>query len=69
MDLILMNLNKSYNVLCLTFHASWTTWKDDGKDYTFDPFFGLLIKEHEKFLDEGKVEVKKHSHLMKDKIR
>jgi hypothetical protein len=63
----LMNLKTPYDVLCLTFHASWTSRKDDGKDYSFDSFCGLLIRAQEKLLDEGKLEVKQQAHLLKGK--
>jgi hypothetical protein len=43
-ELIPMNLNIPYDVFCSTFHASWTSKKYDGKDYTFDSFCGLLIR-------------------------
>jgi len=39
------------------------------KDYYFDSFCGFLIKEHEKFLDAGKIEVKKHAHMINGKGR
>jgi hypothetical protein len=44
--------------------------KDDDKDYSFDSFdsfLGLLIRAQEKWFDEGKLEVKKQSHLLKVK--
>jgi hypothetical protein len=43
-ELILMNLKTPYDVFCLTFCASWASRKEDGKDYTFDSFCGLLIR-------------------------
>lgn len=59
-----------YDVLCSKFCASWTltSRKDDGEDYTFDLFYGLLIKAQEKFIDEGKSTVKKRAHLLKSKV-
>jgi hypothetical protein len=32
--------------------------KDEGKYYSFDSFCGLLIRAHEKFIYEGKLEFK-----------
>ena len=42
--------------------------KEDGKDYSFDFFYGLLIRAYEKLLDEGKLEVKQQANLMKGYI-
>jgi len=66
-ELILMNPKTPYGVLFLTFCASWTSKKEDGKDYIFDILFGFLIRAHEKLLDQGKLKYKKHTHLLKGK--
>jgi len=62
-----MSLRTPYDKLCLTFHASSSSRKEDGMDYTFDSFCGFLIREHEKLLDEGKLEVKKYVCLLKSR--
>jgi len=62
----LINFKTPYDVLFLTFHASWASKKDD-EDYSFDSFHGLLILLHERLCDEGKLEVKQESHLQKGK--
>jgi hypothetical protein len=59
--------NTSYDVLCSTFHTSWSSKLEDGKDYSFDSFYGLLIEAQLKLLDEGKLEVKQQFHLIKGK--
>jgi hypothetical protein len=64
---VLMNLMTPYEVLCWTLCASWVSKKEDNKGYSFNFFYGLLIRAHEKLLDEGKLEVKHHAHLLKGK--
>jgi hypothetical protein len=64
-----MNLKTLYDVLCLTFCASWTSRKDDGKDYTFDSFCGLLIKAQRNFLMKGNLRSSNIAHLLKGKGR
>lgn len=54
-ELILMNLKTPYDVFCSTFRASWASRKEDGKDYSFETFCGLLIRAQERLLDEGKL--------------
>ena len=62
-------LEDTLYVFCLTLCASWAFRKDDGKDYSFDYFYGLLIREQNKLFDEGKHEVKQQSHFLKGKYR
>jgi hypothetical protein len=67
-EFILGNLKAPYDLLCSTFYASWESKKEDGKVYSFDSFCGLLIRAHEKFLDEGKLKIKQQAHLLKPKV-
>jgi hypothetical protein len=43
-ELILMNLKTLHDVLCLTFHASWDSQKEDHKDCSLYSFYGFLIR-------------------------
>ena len=38
------------------------------KYYTFKSFYGLLIKDQEKLLDEGKLAIKQQVHLPREKF-
>ena len=62
-----MNLRKTFDVFSSTFKTNWQTHKEDGKDYTFDAFRGLLINNQHMFLDEGKFGGKLQSHMLKGK--
>jgi hypothetical protein len=67
-EMVSMKLKTPYDALCLTFHASWAFGKEDGTMIdSFDSLCGLLISACEKFLDEGKLEVKRHAHLLNGK--
>ena len=66
-ELIMMNLWTPYSVFYSMFSASWTSRKDEGEDYFCHPFYGLLIRAHEKSLDEGKLEFRQQAHLIKGK--
>lgn len=57
-ELILMNMKTPDDLFLSMFHTSWTSRKYYCKDYCFNSFCGLLIKEHDKLLDEEKLEVK-----------
>jgi hypothetical protein len=50
-----MNLRTPFDVFVSTFHTNWNACKEDGKDYTFEDFCGLLITNHHKLLEEGKL--------------
>jgi hypothetical protein len=50
-----------------TFHTSWKACKEDGKDYTFEVFYGLLINDQHRLLDKGKPGGKHQAHLLKGK--
>ena len=43
--------------------------KQDGKDFTFDTFCDLLMKDQHKFLEEGKLGGKNQAHLLKRKVK
>jgi hypothetical protein len=62
-----MNLKIPFDVFCLTFCANWISKKDDGKDYSFNSFCGLLIRAQKTLFDEGKLGVKQQAHLLKSK--
>ena len=53
-----MILKIPYDVFASKIHDNWTSRKKYGKDYSFDTFCGLLIRENERLFDEGKLEVK-----------
>ena len=57
-ELVLMILGTPYDVLFSIFCANWNSYKDDSKDYNFDSFYDLLIKDQEKSVDEGKLVIK-----------
>jgi hypothetical protein len=42
-ELVLMNLRTPFNMFMSTFCTNWKAHKEDGKDYTFEYFCGLLI--------------------------
>ena len=66
-ELVLMNMRTPYDVLCSSFYTNWGSHKEDGKDYTFDVFCDLLIKDQQKLLDEGRLGGKHQAHLLKSK--
>ena len=45
------------------------SYKQDGKDFTFDIFCDLLIKDQHKFLEEGKLGTKHQAHFLKSNIK
>lgn len=59
-----MNMRTPYDVFYSSFCTNWRPCKEDDKDYTFDVFFDLLIKDEEKFIDEGKLSGKHQSHFL-----
>lgn len=44
-ELVLMNLRTSYNLFCSSFRNNSLSHKEDGKGYSFDVFFDLLITD------------------------
>jgi hypothetical protein len=66
-EMVLMNLRTRFDVFVLTFHANWKTHKEDGNDYIFEAFCGLLITDKHKLLEEGKLGGKHQAHLLKGK--
>lgn len=62
-----MNLRTTYDVLCSSFCTNWRSRNDDGKDYTFDVFCDLLIKDQQKLFDEWNFGDKHKAHLLKRK--
>ena len=43
--------------------------KEDGRDYSFEVFCDLLIRDQKKLLDEGKVGGKHWAHFLKGKYK
>ena len=43
--MVLMNRRTTYDVFLLSFHTNWLSHKEDGKDYSFDVFCDLLIRD------------------------
>jgi hypothetical protein len=62
-----MNLKMPYDVFFLSFHTNWCSHKEDGKDYSFDVFSDLYIRDQQKFLDEGNIGAKQQDHFLKGK--
>jgi hypothetical protein len=62
-----MNLRTPFDMFVLTFHTNWQTYKEYGKDYTFEAFNDLLINSQHILLDEGKLGRKHEAHLIKGK--
>ena len=62
-----MNLQTPYDVFYSSFHTNWRSCKEDGKDYSFDVFCDLLIRDQQKLLDEGKLGGKQQAHFLKGK--
>jgi hypothetical protein len=56
-ELVLMNLRTPFDMFISTFHTNWKAHKEDGKDYTFESFCGLLITDQHRFLEEGSLVV------------
>jgi hypothetical protein len=54
-------------VLCSSFHTNWRSPKEDDKDYSFDVFCDLLIRDQQKLLDEWKLVSKHQDQLLKEK--
>ena len=44
-ELVLMNLWTPYDVLWSLFHTNWLSHKEEGKEYSFDMFCHLLIRD------------------------
>ena len=54
-ELVLMNIRTLYVVLCSSFYTISRSHKEDVKDYIFDAFCYLFIKDQWKLLDKGKL--------------
>ena len=62
-----MNLQTHYDVFCSSFQNNWRSCKEASKDYSFDVFCDLLIRDQQKLLDEGKLGGKQQAHLLNRK--
>jgi hypothetical protein len=51
-DLVLMKLKTPFDVVVLNFRTKWKSHKEDGNDYTFEYFCGILITDQHKLLEE-----------------
>jgi hypothetical protein len=65
-ELVLMNLRTPFDVFVSTFFTKWKAWKEYGND-TFEYFYGILIIDQHKLLEEGKLGGKHQTHLLKGK--
>jgi hypothetical protein len=54
-ELVLMNLRTPFDVFVSTFHTNWKECKEDGNDYTFEYFYGILIIDQHRLFGEGKL--------------
>lgn len=60
-----------------SFHTNWWSRKEHSKDYSFNDFFDLLIRDQHDLLDEGNLGGKqqadllngKGKHIYKDRVR
>ena len=66
-ELVFMNLRKPYNVFSSSFRTNWQSRKEEAKDYSFDVFCDLLIKDKQKFIDEGKLGGKQQANFLNGK--
>jgi hypothetical protein len=66
-ELVLMSLRTPFNVFMPNFCTNWKKCKEDGKNYIFEYFYGHLITNHHKLLEECKLGGKHQSHLLKGK--
>ena len=64
---VLINLQTPYDVLYSSFCTNWQSRKEDGKDYFFDVFYDLFIRDQKMFLDEGNLGGKQQAHFLKGK--
>jgi hypothetical protein len=62
-----MNLRTPFNMFVLTFCTNWKACKEDGNDYTFEAFYGLLIIDQHRLLEEGNIGGKHHANFLKGK--
>ena len=66
-ELVLMNSRTPFDVFVSTFHTNWKERKEDGNDYTFEYFYGILIIDHHRLFGEGNLGGKHQDHLLKGK--
>jgi hypothetical protein len=64
-----MNLRTSFDVFMLTFLTYWKSQKEDGRDYTFEAFYGIFITDKHRLLEQGKLGGKHQAHLLKVKSK
>ena len=66
-ELVLMNLRTPFDMFVSIFRTNWQACKEDGKDYTFEYFYGILIIDQHRLFGEGKLGGKHQDHLLKGK--
>jgi hypothetical protein len=52
-DLVMINLRTPFDMFGLTFRTNWKTCKEDGKNYNFEAFYGILIIDQHRLFGEG----------------
>ena len=54
-------------MMCFSHHfcTNWRSCKEYGKDYSFDVFCDLLIRDQQKLLDKGNLGGKHQAHFLK----
>ena len=50
-----MNIRAPYDVFFSSFHTNLWSHKEDNKDYSFDLFCDLLIRDQNKLIEEGEL--------------
>jgi hypothetical protein len=66
-ELVHMNLRTPFDMFISNFHTNWQEQKEDGKDYTFESFYGLLITDEHILLEECKIGGKHQVQFLKGK--
>jgi hypothetical protein len=65
--MVLNNIRTPFDVFVSNLRTDWKTHKEYGKDYTFEAFYGLLITDKHRLLEEGKIDGKHQAHFLKGK--
>jgi hypothetical protein len=62
-----MNVTTPFDAFVSTLCTNLQAHKEYGYDYAFEYFYGILITNQHKLLEEGNLGVKHHAHLLKGK--
>jgi hypothetical protein len=65
--MVLMNLRTQFDMFLSTFCTNWRALKEDGKEYTFEYSFGILITDQHRLIEEGNLGGKHQDHFIKVK--